>query len=172
MAMILGAIGAVASTIVSISQLQYQAAIAKANAEQQRVNAEASRTAAAEDVKDIGEQRRGELGELRVSQAASGLSISSPSFARGEIAFGERAKQEQFRLQLAGNQQSTYYENAARIYDAEAKGYKAAIGPTILGGFINVAQSLVGGATATARSPGFLPIPQRRNTINAGVGVY
>lgn len=165
MAMILGAIGAVASTFAAVSQLQYQAAIAKANAKQERINAENARIQADQDVLDLSEEAKAERGQLRSSQSGSGFNIGSASFGLAEVGFGERVTQDQFRTKLAGNQRSTYYENRASIEDTRAAAARSAIGPTIVGGLVNVASNFVGGASANARSPGFLPLPRRRNRI-------
>lgn len=171
--MTLAAIGTIIGGVSSAIQLSYQAAIARANQQQQKLNAEAAAEQAQMDIQDLGTQRRGELGELRSSQAASGLGIRSPSFASGEAAFEAKAIEEAHRLQYSGNQQYAYYRTQANIEGARASAASAAIPFTLLGTAFNAAaevpsiagSSLIGGARATPAAPGYIPIPRRRPTL-------
>lgn len=173
--------GGIIGTISSVQSLNYQAAVAKVNAQQMRLNAESAQEAAAKDTMDIGQQGAGEAGSLVAAQAASGLSLSSPSFTSGVDSFLGRNYETATRRQFEGNQQGAAYRTEASIYDAEAANAKGAIPLTIVGGIVNTAMSMAtkGGnlfasAKPTEASPsptplGTIPAPRMRPRLSYGV---
>lgn len=173
--------GGIVGTISSVQSLNYQAAVAKVNAQQMRLNAESAQEAAGKDVEDIGKQGAGEAGTLIANQGASGVSLSSPSFTSGIQSFLGRNYDTAIRRQDEGNQQSAAYLTEASIYDAEAKNAKGAIPLTIVGGIVNTAMSmstkggnLFASAKPTEASPapaslGTIPTPRMRPRLSYGV---
>lgn len=155
MAAVIGIASAVVGTIGTISQLQYQAAIADANRRQNELNAKAATKAADIDVEDIGTQGRGEAGALVANQGASGISISSPSFGAGIAGFLGRVYESAVRRKDEGNQQAAGYQTKANIEGANASAARAAIPFAIIGGMLNAASSFVGGAMPTMQTASY-----------------
>lgn len=159
---ILGAVGSVVSTLGAISQLQYQAAIAKANAQQQKVNAESAFETAQENARNIGTQRAGERGEIATARGGSGFSVGSLSFGLGDVAYTDIAVQEQTNTLREGQLAYADYNTRANIERARSKMYSSAVGPTALAGFLGAGSSLVSAAAQSSSSPGYIGIPQRK----------
>lgn len=165
----LAMIGSLVSTVGSVMGLQQQAAIAKANAQQNRLNAINANITAQKDTQDIGEQGRGDLGTLNANQGASGLAISSPSFGRGVGGFLSRVYGTEQRRQSEGNQQTAAYNTQANVEDFNAKSATSAIPFAIAGGVLGAMQgnpSLFSKASPTSAS--YLPsTPQLPQTFLA-----
>lgn len=168
MAMMLGIVGAIGSTLMSVMQLQQQAAIAEANAKMQRINAQEADKAAGFEVQDTGLAQAGDRGTIEAERGASGVAVTSGSFQYADTGLSQSFIEDQFRLKLAGNQQSEYYRNAARIHDKEKEFARATIGPTIGLGLLDVGKNFIGSAGVTARSPSFL---KRRDTVSPRIGL-
>lgn len=166
--MILSAIGSVISGIAAMSQASYQAAIAKANAKQARLNAQLAFDVAGEEAQDIGTENLGVMGELLAGQGASGIGIGSPSAARSRTWLGAVAYKDQIRRVEEGNRQGANYQTQANVFDAEASAHKTAGMFGLIGGIINAGSSLVGSSGGSIRSPSFLPIRTVRNRYNPG----
>jgi hypothetical protein len=165
---IIGAIGSIVSGIAAFSQAQYQAAVAKANEKQAKLNAELSMNIAQKDAEDLGTQAKGQMGELVAAQGASGISLSSPSAVRGRKWMSAVGYQDQTRRTEQGQREFANYRTQANVYAAEAKAAKMSGMFSLIGGFINAAGSMVGSAQPSAQSPGYMPVSQTRNMYQTG----
>lgn len=166
--MILGAIGSIISGIAAFQQASYQAAISKANAKQAQLNANLASDVANEEAEDIGVENKGLLGELESGQAASGLSIASPSAVRGRSWMRSVAYKDQLRRVEAGNREFANYRTQANVFNAEAKAQKTAGVFSLIGGIVEAGASFAGSAQPGRMSPGFLPFRTTRNRYNPG----
>lgn len=168
--------GTVLTGVTTMQQMQYQGRIAEVNAQQMDLNAAAANQQGQIGAQDIGEQARGELGELRGSQGASGLAIGSPGFARGEAGFLGRAYRAAIRVQEGANQQSAAFQTQAGIYRADAQANRSAAPIALvssvlagIGGANWSGTSFVGGAqptTAGAPTLAMSPVPRPRPRLN------
>lgn len=161
--MILSAIGSIVSGIAAMSQASYQAAIAKANEQQARLNAQHAKEIGDRDAEDIGTENRGLLGEQLAGQAASGLQVGSPSAVRARGWLSRVSYDEQVRRVEAANREYANYQTQGNVFAAEAKMHKSAGAFAMIGGILNAGASLVGAGRATSASPGFLPTSTVRN---------
>lgn len=165
----IGLIGGIIGGIGQAMSLSYQAAIAKANQAQAKNNAYAANQAAQTDVEDIGNQGRGDLGTINANQGASGIALSSPSFAGGVKGFLDRVYGSASRRQSEGNQQTSAYNTEANIQGANAKSASSAIPFALVGGVFNGLSSMSGGSlfgnAKPTMSPDAIPMPTGGNTL-------
>lgn len=158
MVAMLGVASAIVGGVSSVMSLSYQAAVANANKKQADINAATSSRVAGNDVKDIGIQGQGDLGTINSTQGASGLSLSSGSFAQGVAGFVKNVYASATRRQGAGNAQYAGYKTEAAVQGANARAANAAIPFAIVGAGLNAASSMVGrtsmmgGSSATTTS--------------------
>ena len=172
MAMVLGVVGALVSGVAAMSQARYQAAIAKANAEQERVNARTASDQAGKNIEDLGSQFAGQKQELATIGATSGFAGTSPSLARGADRFADLAIIDQTREFEKGQIGYAQAMTRANIEDTRAAGFKSQAmfaGLSMVGNVIKAGlngSSMVGGASSVG--PGYIPIPRQRPTYYPG----
>lgn len=187
MAFAAGALGTI-STIVSVAGSifggiqAYQAGKAqqaayKYQAEVQKVNAEIARDNAVREIQtsqiqqeDQDRAARGMLGEQIAQQAASGLSLGGRTQIATRRSARELARRDALNIRYAGEIGKYNYLQEAFNQDASANmstmaakqaGKDAGFG--LLGGFLNAAGSLVGGAQSFAKKgSSFTPKPVAR----------
>lgn len=175
---------AVASTLVSTASsvygLMYQSAVADANAEIAKNNAENVISVGVSETQDIGEENAGRRGLAAARMGASGLGISSPSFAQGEARAQQLNIIEQRRTMEEAYRQAANFRNQQAQFKAESKASKFSIFPTVIGGFLSAtgaaqrarAVNIAAGGESTAGQPFDLLQRKKRGTswFNYGYG--
>jgi hypothetical protein len=159
---VLGLAGSLISGFAAVSANNYQAAIAKSNAEQARVNAQARAEKAMIDAEDRAVENAGIIGLQEAQQGASGLALNSPSLIRTRARSIELANVETDRIIRGGNLDYANYMTEANQFDAEAGAYKAKAGFALFSTAINGFGSFLSAATPTAASPSYIPQPIAR----------
>lgn len=126
--------------VTAITEGNYQAAVARNNARIAEMNAQRESMAGQTEAMRLSQENAGRVGELTASQAASGLSLGSGSFAQGraletrigalEVRDTARAGAERAQASL---QQAANFRGEARA--AKRQGYLSAAGSLLsLGG--------------------------------------
>lgn len=148
-AAILGVAGSLVSGFAAMQQASYSAAIAEANAQQARLNAEHEVEVAYGDLESMGEEQAGIMGEQMGRVSTSGLAITSPSINQARHRARRLAIQDQRRRIDASYRTAANYKTQANMFDAEAKAHKTAGTMAMLTGVIGAGRSLVGGSATT-----------------------
>ena len=154
----LAAISAVGTLISGMAQAQasaYQAAVARSNQEQAKVNAKLAIEKAEIDAQDRATENAGLMGLQVARQGASGLSLSSPSLIRTRARSIEIAREETDRIYRGGYAQEANFITESNQFGAQADMYSAQSGFSMLSGFIGAATqfgSMISQAPATAQS--------------------
>src|SRR5262245_45852379 len=154
MAVALGAVGALASGVMGFAQSSYQASIAKMNQQIAKRNAvmTADRTQIEQENQDV--KAANALGEQVSSQAASGLSLTSPSMVRSRQTARRLARMDALNIRQAGRIDEYNYMSAAATFKAQAAADRASRFGDLLGGFMGAAKSLIGSGSMSAFSFG------------------
>src|SRR5262245_64995073 len=102
MAMALGLIGGIASGVMGFAQSNYQAQVAEMNADIAKENAQRAgeRAQIEQQTQDI--QASNTLGEQVAEQAASGLTVSSPSLVKSRRSARRLARLDALNVRQAG----------------------------------------------------------------------
>lgn len=156
-----GLLGTAASTIGGIQQAKFQAKVAKRNAQIAETNAQNAAFRSQVEGQEQDRISRALIGEEVSRQAASGLALSSGSFALQRKTLGELARKDTLTIRQAGDVEAANFLNQAAASRAEAKlAKRSAVTTGIAGGLSAVGQiagsSLVSGALTT-RKAGFDP---------------
>lgn len=176
MAMILSVAGSLVSGFAAMQQAQHQAALAEANAEQQRLNAQLAIETAQEEAEDRGIASGQDIGQFNALVGGTGIAVSSPSVQRSRRNLRAVGQTEQLRTIDRGNKQFAAFQTKANISEAEASNARSQGKFALLGGLVGAAGAAVGsfggGASSTVQTPGFVGVNAQRtniqNQINGG----
>ena len=139
-------IGTGVGAMASFQQSQYQAAVAKANAQVAKNNAEQARQRGNEDIQDMGEEQAGLLGEQMSRAAGSGLDISSPSIIQSRARARDIGVEDARRRITASRQLGANYDTQANVEKSNASAYKSAGTFALISGGLEMATTFIGGA--------------------------
>lgn len=147
----------VGSTLLSgaagFLQSSYSAAVADANRQQNKLNAELATEVGLSDAADIGTENAGRIGLMTARMGASGIQIGSPSFRQGRARARQLNVQEQRRTVEAAYREAANYRTQANIDKAESSAYKTKSFLDLAGTALNVGGDLAAGsARAITRS--------------------
>lgn len=144
----LSAVGSIVGTISAISQAQYQAAVAKNNSIIAKNNAMLASEQSQSQQQQADQKARALMGEQEAIQAASGLTGRSQQLTRNSARRISRI--DAMNIREAGAHDIQNFLQQSENYSAEAANATKSIGATLLSGFLDVGQTLIGGAKTTS----------------------
>lgn len=157
---VLSAAGSLYTGAANAAAAKYQSGVAAVNAMIARDNAAAARQRSQEAQMEQDMLTLGQLGEQEALQSATGLGGRSQMLTRK--ASIELGRQDAMRIRNTGEMDAYNFENQARSFDAEAGMRKASASNSLLSGFLNATQSIVGGA-ASINNPNRFNALQRKS---------
>lgn len=160
-ALLVGAVASAAATafgtVSAVKQSNYQASVAKMNAKIEQDNAKRAIEAGLEEAATQDRINAGIFGEQLNTQAGSGLSTGSGSFALDRKAIRELGRQDTLNVAQRGFLQAHNSQVAAAQYRADASAAKSVGRGALIGGILGTAGN-VAGAYST-------PIPGSTQTL-------
>lgn len=166
---VLGLAGSLISGIASAQANQYQAAIARSNAQQAKVNARLAFEKAEIDAQDAAKENAGKMGLEIARQGSSGIALSSPSLVRTRARSIELSQVEAERIYRQGYAVSANYKTESNQFNAQADAYSSAASWDIVGAAVKGIGNLIAGAQPTAMSPSYVPVSVSRPKFFASV---
>lgn len=145
-----GAIGSAQSGAASSQMYRYQAGIAKINENVAKQNAAWTRAAGEVTAQRFGMKAAQERGEIRTSQAARGLDISSGSNAAVQDSQAELVEHDLAMIRSNAAHKAFGYDIEATSHEAQGKLFEMAGSQSKTAGNIGVASSLIGGASSVS----------------------
>lgn len=149
---LLGAGSGLLGTISAVGQARYQAQVAANNQRIAEENARRASDQAQQQQLEADRETAAFIGAQESIQGASGLSIGGASQLRTRRSVQRLGRSDAINIRQQGNSTIQQFLQEAENYRAEAKNAKAQIPGIILGGALNMASSLVGGAQSV-RNP-------------------
>lgn len=150
---VIGAVLAVAGTAVGtmgqISQANYQAQIARNNAQIEKQNAAYAASAGAAQTEQSGLAERERLGQLRAGVAANGLDVNSGTPADLQVSQREIGNLNTRTVSNNAALQAYGYQSKATSYEAQAAMDKSEIGYDIAGGILKAGGQIAGSPSAS-----------------------
>lgn len=160
----IAAAGAIIGGVATFQQMQYQAAVATANAKQSQANADYAYEVAQKDARDTGLEAKGLIGRQIAAQGATGIALTSPSSINSRQRLSELSYEDQIRRVEAGSRQAANYRTESNMFKAEAGASKTAGALALTESFFK-AGSYIGSSNPTKSSPSTFtpkPIPRSR----------
>lgn len=156
---VLGAAGSIYSGISGAQAANYQSKVAEVNARIALDNAAAARTRSQEAQLEQDTLTMAQIGSQEALQSATGLGGRSQMLTRkSSIVLG---RQDALKTIAKGETEAYNFTNQANAFSAEAEGYKAKAGNSMLSGFLKGATSFVGSA-ASINNPNRFNALQRK----------
>lgn len=156
----------VAGGVAAFQTGRYQAAVAEANKRSNLRNAAQAVEVGERDVRDIGREFAGQIGEFEAAAGASGLALDSPSIIQTRNRARVTAVEEGRRRMDAAFKQAANFKTQANVQDTVADASRTAGNLSLFEGLLRAGGSLVGGASPTRSSFGTLkptaPLPRPR----------
>lgn len=134
----------------SSKQYAYQAGIAQMNKKIALQNADYAREAGEGEAQAFGTKAAYRQGEIRTTQAASGLNVNSGSNLEVQQSQAKVDAQDMSTIRDNAARRAYGYETEAVNQEAKANAYKMAAKNAKTEGFLGAATSLVSGATSVA----------------------
>jgi hypothetical protein len=151
---VVSTVGSVVGMVGSMQAASYQAAVAERNARLMDENARREADRGQVEGQDYGEQARAQLGALIASRGASGVNVNSGTALATRNSQEGLARRDQFRIrhdsQLAGDRM----RQSAQDFRMEAGQARQAGRFAFMGGLLDSASSLIGGARQVRRIQG------------------
>ena len=135
-------------------QAQYSAAVASANKQTAKANAEHAVSVGQTEAQDIGEENAGRQGQGIARMGSSGLALTSPSFAQAQSRNRALNVEEQDRTVEAAYRRAANFETQADEFGAEAKASKTAGSLALVGSFLGAAAGLARADANSIRTTG------------------
>lgn len=163
---VLGAAGSIVSGVAGMAAANYQAKVARMNAEISRDNAQRSIQEAQLRQIEQDNQTRALMGEQLAAQSASGLSLGGRSQMLTRKSAAQLGRKDALNVRYQGEVESTNYENQARGHEASAQMYKSQGINSLIGGFFDAGSSIIGGAKPSRK------FASTANPVSRPVGLY
>lgn len=155
----LNVVGSIVGAAGKMDAAQQAADTAAKNKKIAEENAQRTLVIAQENQFDVDQETAALLGEQEAIQAGSGLSLDSGSFIQTRASARQLGRIDALNVREAGVIQAEAYRNEGDAYAAEVVAARKAKGNALLGGFLGVGTSLVGGAQQLVSAA-----PTRTNT--------
>jgi predicted secreted protein len=143
----LGVAGSLIGAASEAEAAQQSADISAKNKKIAEDNAQRALILAQEEQFDTDMETLALLGEQEAIQAGSGLSLSSESFVQTRAQARELGRIDALNVREAGEIRAAAYRNESDAYAAEMVAAQRAKGNAIVGGWLGVGTSIIGGAS-------------------------
>lgn len=144
--------GSIAGVATSLNQASYQAGVARNNEKIAKDNAALSIVNAQKENQQRGLAAAAEMGDLLSSQASSGLSLGSGSYALARKSQALLAQKDSSIVAEEGSSRATNYLQSAGDAAADAAGAKASAGFSLFSGALGIGTSAISGAAKVSKS--------------------
>ena len=145
-----GAFGASSSGASSAQMYQYQAGVARLNQDIAKQNAAWTRAAGEVSAQRYGMKARTERGEIRTSQAARGLDVSSGSNAAVQDSHAEIAQHDMATIRSNAAHRAYGFDVKAMEDEVQSNIFEMSSSKAKTAGSLGVASSIIGGASSVA----------------------
>jgi hypothetical protein len=147
---ILGAFGSLASGVANSGMYDYQASVARLNAQIDKQNAEYSVETGREQEQQFGFKAGAQLGQIRASQASSGFDVRSGSAAQVQTSQQQLDRLGMQTIRSNAAKTAYNYETQAAVSESQAGLYKKAGANSLAAGGVGAMSSLLGSAASVS----------------------
>lgn len=160
----MGVVGSIVGAASEMEAAQQAADIAAKNKIIAEDNAQRALMVSQEEQFDVDMETLALIGEQEAIQAGSGIRLDSKSFVQTRSTARELGRIDALNVREAGKIRAEAYRNEGDAYAAEAAAAQRAKGNALLGGWLGVGSSIVGGASklvsaAPSRTNGRMTVP-------------
>lgn len=141
---LLGMAGGIMGGSAQASQMKYQSAVAKINANIARQNAEWTIRSGETEAKQTGQKSQFVIGQQRAQQGASGIDVNRGPAVQVRDSQHDVGLEDQTTIRTNAGRKAYGFEVEAATQDANAKNYSTAASTAKTSGFINAGSSFLG----------------------------